>query len=1624
MASKKESLRDDLLAKISVLIKKKLPPEEAGLVDQFIQRYYASVAIDDLVERNVMDLYGAILSHWNLIYHHEPGEIKIRIYNPQFEQHGWQSTHTVIEMVSDDMPFIVDSVLMELARQGLNTHIIFHMGGFYVKRNSKHEITEIFPLGFKDKDVCCEAVVYFEIDRQPESDGFEKLEASLMSVLQDVKNCVVDWPIMMEKVKSAKASLENNPPPVPPCNQENIKESITFLDWILNDHFTFLGYREYKVEEEEGKKVLKNILHSGLGVLRDGGVSRPSILYANLSKKALGVLMSPDVLLITKTNTRSTVHRPVYTDMVSIKQFNEKGEVIGEKRIVGLFTSVAYHSRPQYIPLLRQKVDEVMARSCLSPRGHAGKALYNILETLPRDDLFQSGTTVDQLLELSMDIFHLQERRRIRLFVKEDVFRRYVTCLVFIPKDLYNTGLRAKMQDILMNAYAGTEVEFDTFFSESTLARIVFVIRLDTDNLQEVNPKEVEKLLIEAGRSWEDELKELLIESYGEEVGNQYIHKYLNAFPAGYRENFASTRAAVIDIAHVEALKTEDDLQMSVFRAIDEAENMLRFKLFRLHHPMPLSDALPILEHMGLRVVSEQPQRFKLKNKESAWLQDFSMVYGGQNELDVDLIKKQFQETFAHVWYGDAENDGFNRLVLLANLSWREISVLRAYAKYFKQTNFTFSQSYIEETLCNYPKITKKIIDSFLLRFDPTKVTEQETTLKCDELEKDILAQLDTITNLDQDRILRQYFEIIRATLRTNYFQKTQEGKEKSYLSFKFDPQKVPYLPLPLPMFEIFVYSPRVEGVHLRSGKVARGGLRWSDRKEDFRTEVLGLMKAQRVKNSVIVPTGAKGGFIPKRLPVTKNREEILQEAVASYKIFIQGLLDLTDNLSGSAVVPPENTVRYDPDDPYLVVAADKGTATFSDYANSVSLEYGFWLGDAFASGGKTGYDHKKMGITAKGAWESVKRHFRELGFDTQRDPFTVVGIGDLSGDVFGNGMLLSDKIRLIAAFNHQHIFIDPAPNPEVSFKERERLFNLPRSTWEDYDPKLISQGGGVYSRLVKAIQLTPEIQRFLDTDKTRMEPNELIRAFLKSPVDLLWNGGIGTFVKACTERNEEVGDRANDLIRINGNELRCQVVGEGGNLGFTQLGRVEYALQGGKIYTDFIDNSAGVDCSDHEVNIKILLNNVVSNGDLTQKQRDVLLASMTEEVGALVLPDNYAQTQAISMATYQSLPYTDMYVRAMHILEAEGGLRRDIEFLPSDQEIYERKSNGKSLTAPELAVLLSYSKITLKEAILATDLPEDPYMSNMIFDYFPVELSKKFKKPIKSHSLHREIVATILSNNFVNRMGITFMTRIQEQTSASVAAVIRAYTIAEALFGYREIMQKVEDLDLIVPSDVQIQMLLAFARLMRRVTGWFLYHPHNLSEIKEVIEQYEAGLAEVVHITPSLLQGSAKESYERAMEYYIGQGVPQDLSNLAALSGIFFSVLDIISAAKEYDFDLNQVASVYAGLADHLEIAWFKGRINEHPENTHWDSLAKAAYRDDIDDSHRRLTIGVLKMAAQEEAPEICIHQWMDHHSPQIERWRRKMTDIRSRGNNIEYVMFAMAIRDLQALARDIHLS
>jgi glutamate dehydrogenase len=1351
---------------------------------------------------------------------------------------------------------------------------------------------------------------------------------------------------------------------------------------------------------------------SGLGILREASSGSVSHSFARLPPEAKKLARAPHLLNLTKANSRSTVHRPSYLDYVGVKKFDAEGEVTGERRFLGLYTFSAYSASALEIPLVRRKVKGVLERAGFPEGSHYEKDLMEALETHPRDELFQISE--DELFEIAMGILHLQERQRVRLFVRRDTYGRFFSCLVYVPRERYNTDIRQRMQDILQRAFNGENAEFNVRLSESVLARLHFIIYTDPEDVPDYNVDEIEARLVEATRSWRDNLYEALIEQCGEEVGTELFQQYREAFPPGYRDDFLA-RTAVVDIRRIEGLSSENDLGMSLYHPLEAPEDFLRFRLYRLGEQISLSEVMPLLEDMGVEVADQRPYKIEPAEKAPIWINDFGLVHEAQGELQTEQVKEIFQDAFARAWRGTVEDDGFNRLVLRAQLTWREITILRAYCKYLRQTGTTFSQNYMEQTLAANPHIARLLVELFKARLDPGRQerAEEET----ERLKEEIKEALEAVVSLDEDRILTSFLNVTLATLRTNYFQSTPEGEPKPYLSFKLDPTGIPELPLPRPMFEIFVYSPRAEGVHLRGGKVARGGIRWSDRREDFRTEILGLMKAQTVKNAVIVPVGAKGGFVVKRPPANGSRDALLQEVVFCYKTLIHGMLDLTDNLAGDRVVSPDDVVRYDDDDPYLVVAADKGTATFSDLANSISAEYGFWLGDAFASGSSTGYDHKAMAITARGAWESVKRHFRNLGKDIQNENFTVVGIGDMSGDVFGNGMLLSRHIKLVGAFNHLHVFLDPNPDPETSFEERKRLFELERSSWADYDTSLISEGGGIFPRSAKSIRLSPEVRELLDVEDEALTPNEVINALLKAEADLLWNGGIGTYVKASEETNAEVGDRSNDALRADARELRCRVVGEGGNLGFTQRGRIEYALGGGRIYTDSIDNSAGVDCSDHEVNIKILLDAIVENGDMTEKQRNELLAEMTEEVAQLVLRDNYQQTQAIDQAKALAHPMVDVHARYIHALEQSGRLNRELEFLPSGEALGERRSEGKGLTTPELAILLSYSKITLYQELLTSDAPEDPYLSGELERYFPTPLRERFREQMREHRLHREITATHVTNSMVNRCGPSFAFRLGEETGVAAPDIVRAYTAAREIFDLRGLWKETEALDNRVGAETQIKILLDGRKLVERATRWLLRNRQTPLDIAAAISHFSEAAAELAERIPDLALDGDREALERQREQLVEAGVPSELAKRVAILGPIFSALDIADVAGATGRPLAATAAVYFTLGDRLKLHWLRGYVEALPRDNRWRTLARAALRDDLYGQQAALTAEILRSVPDEDLSALeRINAWVETKPEQVERTLQVLADINSSGS-FDLPTLSVALREMRNL-------
>jgi len=1593
------------VADVLALVRARISGESREHIERFVREHYRQVDPDELADRLPEDLYGAALSHWNFAARRPVGVARVRVFNPTVEEHGWQTSHTVVQIVNDDMPFLVDSVTMAVNRRGLTLHHIIHP----ILAVNRDVSGRLIGLAREDESDSTgrESFMHIEVDRVAEPTEMEALDKEVSQALADVRVAVADWTMMKGKVGAVLAEIARHPPPVGPGE---LAEGRAFLEWVADNHFTFLGYRCHDLVTVDGEDALRAVPGSGLGMLRETDAEKLSASFAKLPPRAREQARVPELLVLTKSNSRSTVHRSGYLDYIGVKRFDEHGAVCGEHRFLGLYTSTAYLATPAQIPVLRRKVATVVERAGLAHLSHAGKALTNILDSYPRDELFQIG--VDELYDIATGILRLGERQRFRLFVRPDRFERFVTCLIYAPRENYDTALRRRWQVILEAAFGGDASDFNVFLSESPLARILIMVRSHTGTIPDYDVREIERRLAAAARRWEDDLRASLVEELGEARGNALFRGYGAAFPASYREDFPA-RSAVPDIEMMSHLSDANPLALNLYRPPEAAPGALRLKLFHRGKPVTLSDSLPMLERMGLRVLEDRPYRVHAGEGAPVWLHDFSLSAGDDIDVDIGAIDDIFEDAFGRVFRGEIENDGFNRLVLRARLRAEEVMVLRAYARYLHQLGFGLSQVFIEQTLAAHPAITRALVDLFRLLHDPLQTKDEAVAAKAKAIED----ALEGVANLNEDRVLRQYLALVVATLRTNWFLRDAAGRRRPFVSFKFDPAKVPGVPEPKPMFEIFVYSPRFEGVHLRGGKVARGGLRWSDRPEDFRTEVLGLMKAQMVKNTVIVPVGSKGGFVLKKAPPPSHREAYLNEGIACYQDYLRGLLDLTDNLDGEAVVPPPQVRRLDGDDPYLVVAADKGTATFSDFANGISKEYGFWLGDAFASGGSAGYDHKKMGITARGAWESVKRHFRELGIDTQTTDFTAVGIGDMSGDVFGNGMLLSEHIRLVAAFDHRHIFIDPAPDAATSWQERKRLFDLPRSTWADYNPDLISAGGGVWPRAAKSIPISPEARQALGIEADRLAPSALVSAVLKAPVDLLYNGGIGTYVKAEDESHADVGDRVNDAVRVDGAELRCKVVGEGGNLGFTQRGRIEYALHGGRVCSDAIDNSAGVDTSDHEVNIKILLGLAMVDGELTEKQRNALLAEMTDEVAKLVLRDNYFQTQSLSIATRMGVKLLDAQARFIRFLEKSGRLNRALEFLPDEETIAERRARKAGLTSPELAVLLAYSKLWLFDEMLASQLPDDPWVSTAVQRYFPGPLRDRWGAYIPRHPLRREIISTHVVNSTVNRVGSTFVHGLMEATGARPHDVVRAFLLQREIFDYVPLWQAIERLDNVVPDETQGAMLIEAGRLTVRATLWLIRSGHLAGDMAATIAHFQPAARELAESLPELLDETSRANLDARAARFTSTGVPEPLARLVASLENLFSVLDIVEVAGLHGQPVDTVANVYFHLSSVLGLQWLRDRIGQLPGDGHWPTLARGAMRDDLSAVQRALTADVMARADGAASPEEMLAAWQRDKAGALERAGHLLTEMRNVQTH-DLPMLSVVLRELRNLA------
>ena len=1537
LAPDSETRQESIEQAASIISERLSGPEGAAAAD-FCRLFYAHVPSDDLAEIEAETLSRQALSAFKHAAGRTGAEPAVRVFNPTLSDDGWRAGHSVVEIAQDDMPFLVDSVTALLNGKGFGVHLVIHPVVKFARADGG-----IVGCAPRARDGGDESVMQIHIDERTDANELAALEGAIRETLVSVRAAVEDWTAMRGHAATAIEDLTHRAPPG--VDADAVQEAADFIAWMVDDHFTFLGYREYRFDGEGAALTIAADDATGIGLLRpDLPTARVIMAGIDALPAAAHVGGGPgNVVAVMKSATRSPVHRPAQMDYVSVRMFDEAGRVVGQRRFVGLFTSTVYTTSPARIPILRRKVNAIVARAGAGRGSHDEKALVHILETFPRDELLQ--VDVETLSEIASGILNLQERQRTALFTRRDAFDRFVSALVYIPRDRYDTGLRRRMTDILEQEFDGEVATFATHVGDDPLARVHFIVTTP-HGAASYDLARIEAKLREASRSWADKLETALVSECGEERGLALAHRYHEAFPPAYRET-TSAEMAAHDIAIIEGAVRQHGIGVDMARPLEARPNEVHFKLFHQGRPAPLSDVMPMLEAMGLRILTETPTRIEATGAEPVHLHYFVAESLGGAAIELRALRPLFVEAFDAIWRGHADSDGFNRLILSAGLSWRQVALLRAFSHYLRQAAAPFSIDYMRDALNAHPAIARRIVAIFEARFDPGRANEDEA----DVARQDALAALDAVESLDEDRILRRFMNLADAALRTNYWQTGADGGPKSYVAVKFDSARVDDLPLPRPMAEIFVFSPRMEGIHLRGGKVARGGIRWSDRREDFRTEILGLMKAQMVKNTVIVPVGAKGGFILKRPPTEGGREALQAEGVECYKTLIRGMLDVTDNIVDGAIVPPAQVVRADGDDPYIVAAADKGTATFSDIANGLSQEYGFWLDDAFASGGSAGYDHKKMGITARGAWESVKRMFLERGKDIQAEPFTVVGCGDMSGDVFGNGMLLSEQIRLIAAFNHMHIIVDPDPDPATSFAERKRMFELPRSAWSDYDQTKLSKGGAVFERSAKSLTLSPEAQAALDAPKATLTPNELINTILKAPVELLWFGGIGNYVKASDESNAEAGDRANDPVRVNGRDVRAKVIGEGANLGVTQLGRVEFAEAGGRINADFIDNSAGVDASDHEVNLKILLGRVVADGDMTGKQRNDLLAQMTEEVAGLILKNNYMQGQALSIAERAAPALFGDHVRFMRSLERQGRLNRAVEYLPDDEEIQEREAAARGLTRPELAVVLSYAKLVLYDQLVESDLAADAGLNDRLLRYFPKPARERFADRILGHQLARELIATILTNEAVDRMGPTFVQNVAERSGHPPENVAKAFAIAVDAFDLTALYRRVEALDGPGRSELQATMFNEITRLTRRATQWLLRRRGDRLDVAAVREELTAPIRTLSDRFGDVIGLNALERMATRIHSWTDKGADAELAGAVARLDPIAAAPDIvhIAGAGADEESLLNAAKTYYAAGERLRLGWCRMTARGLTVSTAWERLALDSLLEDL---------------------------------------------------------------------------
>ncbi|GIU67817.1 NAD-glutamate dehydrogenase [Candidatus Phycosocius spiralis] len=1585
--------------------------------ESFLTQIAQDATTDDVAGLSPEDLAALADGFWRWTSHKRADAQHIRLVEAKGAD-GRPLKRDLLEICGPDMPFLVDSVMGEIGAQGVDVRAMFHP----VVAISRDGDGMRVPGGVPQN----ESLIQVHLPTTSPSKR-DALLTGVRETLQDVRLSVGDFHAMKQRMSGAIQALSVAKTRAKP---DEVIESIAFLKWLTADHFVFFGVRSYDYPRDKNGAWIKDepdIREDlNLGILRDPlrmvlrRLNEPSVL----SDAVRAYIEEPAPVIVAKSNLRSRVHRRTVMDYIGVKRFGENGEVLGEDRFVGLFTAEAYDQMVRDVPLLRIKTERVITRAGLVPGSHNDKRLRNIVENYPRDELFQIDEA--DLARIALGVQHLMDRPRTKLFVRQDRFDRFLSILVFVPRDRYNSEVRAKIGDMLAEAYAGRLSAYYPLFGDAPLARVHYIIGVTANQHANPDVEELEKRIAEITRTWEDGL-----EVAGEGKSHAY-RRYLGGIPAGYKERFGAEEA-LRDIVELDQIKG-DEVRVRAYRRPGDHDNVLRAKLYKAGNPTPLSAAVPIFESMGLYVESETPHcimRSVNDQQESMWVQDVSMHIANNQPLDFKVVEGSFEQAVAAIWAGQAENDGFNRLILKLGVSWREAALVRALARWRGQTGLDPSEGVQQQAVGDYPDITRAILTLFTIRFDPDFGTKKTRESAAKAQMAAIKNMLDHVPSLDADRVLRRLADLVMAMVRTNYYQPDTHGAHKSYMSFKIATRELEDVPDPKPYREIWIWSPQVEGAHLRFGPVARGGLRWSDRRDDFRTEVLGLVKAQQVKNAVIVPVGSKGAFYPKTLPQGSSRDDIQSTAIEAYKTFLRGLLDLTDNIAGDGtIVPPKNVVRWDSDDPYLVVAADKGTATFSDIANGISAEYSHWLGDAFASGGSVGYDHKKMGITARGGWEAVKRHFREIGHDTQTQPFSVIGVGDMSGDVFGNAMLLSQQIKLVAAFDHRDIFIDPQPDLAKSFKERARLFALPRSSWADYNAKLISPGGGVYSRSAKSIPLSPQLKSLTGLEGDQASPTDIMHALLKAPCDLLWFGGIGTYVKARSESHNDAGDKANDIIRVDGEELRCKVIGEGANLGLTQRGRIAAAHNGVRLNTDAIDNSAGVDSSDHEVNIKILLTGLVRSGTMTLEARDTLLAQMTDDVARHVLAHNYSQTLAISLQEATARQDLDAHERFIEHLEASGRLARKVEFLPTTEEFRARRANQMGLTRPELSVLTAYGKLALFDDLIASDAPDDPWFEETLVQYFP-EGCRQFKEAMANHRLRREIIATVLSNKMVDLGGACFMDRVRESAAADTGSIARAFAAARAIFGLDQAIEAVNALDLIIPANVQLDLMLEILTVLRRQSFWLARKASRgdgagVRRVGDLVDTYANGVQTLAGLIDDVVSPFEKARLASRCDILIAAGAPAQLAKSIACLLPLTSATDIVDIASAKAMQVDRVARLYHALGASVGFDEIRAAANQTSTPDHWDRVATRRLIEEFMGEQSALTASVCEhvkamnlMGSDAAWARAAMESWTRLNGLELGRTSGALAELRASQGGWSFAKLAIANNQLKELTQ-----